>query len=145
MYILDINQNRQKKHNMKMIAGYLFASVLSFVVNKIYAIFGHGVSSDAMTWMFLYPLAGGVLLYLLIELLIPQIKQFAGYRLFCNLYNTGIAVLTVGSFLKGIVEIAGTDSKYITLYHYAGEVFVGAGLLCLTLMVANYRKLRVKN
>ena len=95
MYILDINQKSQKKHNIKMIVGYLIASVLSFAVNKIYAIFGHGVSSDAMTWMFLYPLIGGVLLYLLIESLIPQIKLFAGYRLFCNLYNTGIAVLTV--------------------------------------------------
>ncbi len=54
----------------------------------------------------LVSLTGRITIYLLIELLLPGICQFNGYRVFYNVYNSGIAVLTTGSFLKGILDIA---------------------------------------
>lgn len=130
MSTLDINQ-KSKKFTLKTVIVYLIISTFCFVVNRIYAIFGHGVSSDYMTWMFLYPLLGGSLFYLIIELFLKGIKQTSKYRLFYNIYNTGIAILTAGSFLKGILDIAGTNSPYILFYFVTGWVCVACSLFVL--------------
>lgn len=144
MSILDIRigDTRYKYH--KTVLVYLCVSILSVVINKVYALFGHGVSSDAMTWMFLYPLLGGGLLYLLLWFLLPGVNCFTGYRLFFNLYNSGIALLSVGSLLKGIMEIAGTSSPYLKLYAWMGCILTGAGVLLLLILAVNYNKLRTQ-
>jgi hypothetical protein len=110
---------------------YIILSITAIAVNNIYALFGHGVHSAAMTWMFLYPLIGGGLGYFLIERLAPGIVKAKGYRLFYNLYNSGIATLTVGSFLQGILEIAGTSSPYTIGFYVVGLLFAVAGLVLL--------------
>jgi hypothetical protein len=100
-------------------------------VNKIYGIFGHGVNSGFMTWMFLYPLVGGAFFYFLITIIMQNLKHSPGYRLFFNLYNSGLTLLTVGSFLKGIFEIAGTDSPYIICYFGGGVLLIAIGIVSL--------------
>lgn len=142
MSILDIKSDSKKYTCKKTVGIYFIFSIFAFVVNKVYALFGHGVSSDAMTWMFLYPLAGGVLFYLLLGILLPEANRFNGYRLFYNLYNSGIALLTMGSLLKGILEIAGTKSAFTRFYYMSGYAFIAVGLLVLILLVANYSKLK---
>lgn len=106
----------------KTVIVYMLLSVVTIGVNYIYSLFGHGVSSDAMTWMFMYPLIGGALFYLLLGMCIPNIKQISKYRLYFNIYNSGIALVTVGSLLTGIMEIAGTSSVYTKFYYYIGGV-----------------------
>lgn len=100
------------------------------IIEKIYRLFGHGVTSPAMTWMFLYPLAGGLLIYL-----VSRAKVGNGaaerFRCFSNLYHSGIATLTVGSFLKGVLEIAGTDSVYLPYFYIIGSGMLLVGLLPL--------------
>ena len=113
----------QSKNFTKTIVTYLILSVLAIVVNKVYGMFGHGVSSKAMTWMFLYPLIGGTLFYLAINGFANKISRFSGYRLAYNIYNSGIATLTFGSFLKGIIQIAGASSPYIVFYYVVGGLF----------------------
>lgn len=108
---------------------YLILAFAAVLTDNIYALFGHGVRSASMTWMFLYPLLGGALVYLLIELLIPRLSAAAGFRLSCNLYNSGIALLTVGNFLRGILEIAGTESAYVPVFSIAGWGFAAAGMV----------------
>jgi zinc transporter ZupT len=128
---IDIrNKNWQLR---KTILVYIVLSLTAIAVDNIYAIFGHGVSSPAMTWMFLYPLIGGALIYFLIERLIPGVSRSPDYRLFYNVYNSGIATLTMGSFLKGILDIAGTSSPYTVLFNVTGWLFAAAGLILLTL------------
>lgn len=142
--ILDINKTNEKRQRWqikKTIFVYLALSFAAIAVDNIYAIFGHGVRSSAMTWMFLYPLIGGALLYFLILLLIPWINRFAGYRLFYNTYNSGIALLTVGSFLKGILNIAGSSSPYTGLFQTVGWLFISCGLILLTALAANRKTL----
>lgn len=129
--ILDIKEKSSLWQNLKPIWAYLASSVFAILVNRIYALFGHGVSSASMAWMFLYPLLGGVPLYLLIVLLLPELTKMSGYRLFCNIYNSGIAIVTVGSFLKGIVEIAGTNSNNIMFFRITGWGFIIVGFVLL--------------
>jgi hypothetical protein len=119
------------KFTLKTVIVYLIISIFCFAVNRIYAIFGHGVSSAYMTWMFLYPLLGGALFYLIIELFLKNIKHASKYRLFYNIYNSAIAILTVGSFLKGIFDIAGTNSPYVLYYFVTGWVCIACSLFVL--------------
>jgi hypothetical protein len=51
--------------------------------------------------MYFYPLIGGALFFFIIGIIIPEMGEQPEYRVFYNIYNAGIAVLTVGSFLKG--------------------------------------------
>lgn len=143
MSILDINQENGGKHFRKTILTFLILSVFAIIVNKVYAIFGHGVSSAAMTWMFLYPLLGGVLFYFIIYGFANKVFKFKGYRLFFNIHNSGIATLTFGSFLKGVLEIAGADSIYLVYYNVVGGLFITAGLILLFIMAANQKRVNI--
>lgn len=128
----------------KTVLVFIVLSLTAIAVDNIYAIFGHGVSSAAMTWMFLYPLIGGALIYFLIERLIPGISRSPGYRLFYNIYNSGIATLTAGSFLKGILDIAGTSSTYTIVFSAIGWLFAAAGLILLASLTLKYIASREK-
>jgi hypothetical protein len=139
---LDIKVKASKKHFRKTILTYLIVSILAIVVNRVYATFGHGVASSSMTWMFLYPLIGGGLLYFLISVFAKHITNFAGYRLGFNIYNSGIATLTFGSFLKGVMEIAGADSMYLIFYYVVGGLFIALGLISMLLGIAKQKGIR---
>ncbi|CDM69915.1 putative membrane protein [Clostridium bornimense] len=115
MFISDI-----RKKFLKTIVIFVISTIFAFIFNKVYGIFGHGVTSPYMTYMFLYPLVGGVLFYGIIMLFIPSIVNKKKYRFFYNIYNSGIAILTVGSLLRGVMEIAGTSSFYLMVYTLIG-------------------------
>jgi hypothetical protein len=140
---LDINKKNDERQLGKTTGSYLILSVLAIVIDKVYGIFGHGVHSTAMTWMFLYPLLGGALFYFIILMLMPNITKFAGYRVFLNAFNSGIATLTIASFLKGIFEIAGTNSPHLVYYYAAGGIFIAAGLIIMLIIVINQNKVHV--
>ena len=50
-----------RKKFLKTIEIFIMITIFTFIFNKVYGIFGHGVTSPYMTYMFLYPLVGGVL------------------------------------------------------------------------------------
>ena len=75
MSILGIDKNHPDRQLRKTVRTYLILSLAAIAIDHIYALFGHGVSSDSMTWMFLYPLLGGALLYFLIERLVPNVSK----------------------------------------------------------------------
>jgi hypothetical protein len=136
----DTSIRTPKKHIRKTTVVYLALSLLAVAVNYVYGLFGHGVHSGYMTWMFMYPLLGGVLFYNLISLAIPGVIRVPQYRMLFNTYNSGIAVLTVGSFLKGILIIAGTDSPYTFYFDAAGWMLVVAGIIMLFSIAIRNRK-----
>ena len=47
-----------------------------------------------------------------------------------NFYHAGVAAWTVGSFMKGVLEIYGTTNRLIRVYWVAGAAFVAAGVIC---------------
>jgi hypothetical protein len=107
---------------------YLAASLLCVLFNAVYAKYSHGVSSAGMTYMFIYPLTGGVV----VCILFAAVRKLPLPGIFTvNSYNSGIAALTTGSCLKGVFEIAGTASPYQPL-------FMIAGVLMIIFAVASY-------
>lgn len=143
MSILDINKRNNERQLAKTIWAYVILSVAAIVVDKVYGIFSHGVDSAVMTWMFLYPLLGGVLFYLMIQKCIPNITKFTGYRVFLNAHNSGIATLTIASLLEGIFEIAGTNSPHLVYYYVTGGIFIAVGLVIMLIMAINQNKVHV--
>jgi hypothetical protein len=113
----------------KTIVVYLGVTLLCIVVTNVYALFGHGVRSWYMDLMFLYPFAGGVVLFLCVGLFCPlRVNRFffrAGY----NLYNSGIAALTASSMQAGVMEKAGTGSRWIGYLMISGWLFAAAGVI----------------
>jgi LPXTG-motif cell wall-anchored protein len=123
----------KNKAPLKTAVVYLLLCVLCVVVTNVYALFGHGIRSDSMDWMFLYPLFGGVV-FIALGLVLGRLPRFAA-----NLYHAGLAALTVGSLLRGILEIAGTSSAYTKYFTLAG------GLLTLFGAIGIVFKRRRKN
>ncbi|MDR1733351.1 MAG: hypothetical protein LBR73_00485 [Oscillospiraceae bacterium] len=111
----------KRKHLRKYAVNYSALSLLCVLLTNVYALFGHGIRSQAMDLMFLYPLIGGslVVTYCLCKELLPR----TGF----NLFNAGLTTLTVGAFLSGILEIAGTASPYIPGFYIIGGVLCAAG------------------
>jgi|SRR5574344_2975130 uncharacterized membrane protein YtjA (UPF0391 family) len=103
----------------KTIIKYLSASLFCIIVNFIYAKFSHNVSSNYMTFMFLIPLIG---------LLLSFISQKITYH---NFLASSILTLTLTSFLKGIVEIAGTSTLYINFLFYISLILLIISLLSI--------------
>lgn len=108
---------------------YLAVSIFLIILNYVYSLFSHGVSSNYMVYMFVYPLIGVVInLILLMNKKKLNIKMFYTGK---SILNYGIATLVVGSFIKGVLEIAGTDSIYLIYYFYIGIILISSGLLVL--------------
>ena len=112
---------------LKTAGVYVCISVCCIAFAQAYALFEHGVTSPAMSLMFLYPLAGGTLAYTVLWLLQPAADAVPNYRAYYNLYNSGIATLTTGSLLQGVFEIAGTSSPFTIWYRVAGGLFAAMG------------------
>lgn len=121
--------NKTTRPFLKTAMVSLAVSILCLLINLVYALFGHGVRSVSMTWMFLYPLVGGTFLFLLLHWVHPRVYP-RRYRLFYNAHFAGIAALTLGSFFQGILEIAGASSALLPLFYY-----IGLGLLCAGLVI----------
>ncbi|MPM91163.1 hypothetical protein SDC9_138290 [bioreactor metagenome] len=90
-----------------------------------------------MVYLFLFPLIGGVLPYAGIGFI--NKLCFPG-RVALNLYNSGIATLTVGGCFKGVLEIYGTTSDYILFYWIAGIALTISGVAIYIFSMAKQSK-----
>lgn len=123
------NKNTPVRKLRKSAIVCLILAAVCITIDNVYALFGHGVRSSAMSLMFLYPLVGGTLVYFLLGILRPGIAGTLRFRPFYNLYNSGLAILTVGSLLQGILDIAGTTSAYLLAYSILGWGCAALGFL----------------
>ena len=100
-------------------------ALLCVVFTAIYESFSHGAVSTHMRCMFLMPLVGCALPALLC-LLTPL------HRLVCrpafNLWNSGLAVWTVGCLFRGIVNISGRFTDLDSIYWVTGWIFLAAAV-----------------
>jgi len=104
---------------------YVFTTLFCIAFNYIYSLFSHGVSSPFMSYAFVFSLVLGVVGFTVFG------RLNLGNRTAFNLYNAGIATLTVGSILQGIIDIAGADTTYPVWYFVIGAVFVAIGGLLI--------------
>jgi len=100
---------------------YISTTLFCIAFNYIYSLFGHGVSSPFMSYAFVFSLMLGVVGFMALGWLNLD------NRIAFNIYNAGIATLTVGSILQGIIDIAGADTTYPVYYFVVGTVFVFIG------------------
>ncbi|GAB6106781.1 hypothetical protein [Fusibacter bizertensis] len=108
----------------KNIIAMLLISILVYMIERIYSIFSHGVSSIMMSTMMVTVLVLGVGGYGILSLLYAKLNLRLNFRRFSNLYNAGIATIVVGQFLSGVVSIAGTGSDYIKFYFIIGGMLI---------------------
>ena len=109
---------------------FLGFSLFAVLFTNIYAVFGHGVRSRYMDLMFLAPLAAS-LVFLLLFLLHPNVCGIRGYRLFLNTFCSGVATLTAGLLLRGVISIAGSSSFYVPWFIYIGAAASAVGVVML--------------
>lgn len=100
---------------------YIVATLLCILFAMIYEFFSHDVYSNFMIYAFCIPLIFGVVVYYALYLL--KIKKIPS-KFESNLYNAGIATLTFGSIMQGILEIYGTTNSKIYVYPIVGTIFV---------------------
>ena len=94
------------------------------VFGAVYELFSHKVYSHFMICAFVFPLLLGVIPFSLLQ---KRGKPFPAKA--AELVHAGVAALTVGSVLQGVLEIYGTSNPLTAVYWTAGGVLVSAGWL----------------
>lgn len=124
---------KAKRRLVITIGGTLFCILFA----RIYNFFGHGVTSGYMNWMCLYPLILGCGMYFVLigRHLLEKVSGNAE-----RFYGWGIITLVFGNMLRGIFEIAGTSSPYVTVYWIVGGVLVLIGLMLFGRDIGGKRK-----
>lgn len=105
----------------------------------IYESFSYGESSTTMRLMFLFPLIGGTLPSLFFSF--KPLKYQPSRRSY-NLWNSGIAILTNGCVIKGIINISGRFTDYDRIYWGLGICFLLASVLFYFIDVGKLVKAR---
>ena len=100
---------------------YLAVTMLCAVLGAVYELFSHEVYSFFMIYAFAFPLCFGVFPYLIHCLFsqnpMPDAKiRFRGHA--------GVAALTVGSIISGVLEIYGTTNRLTILYWVLGALYL---------------------
>lgn len=123
MYISDIDKNARAAAKTSFV--YLLISLFCALFGAVYELFSHEVYSFYMTYAFAFPLAGGTLPFSVLHLL--RAGRYPG-ALARNLYHSGIATLTVGSIVQGVMEIYGTTNALAGYYWIAGGALLLDGI-----------------
>ena len=119
-------------------AAYLIASIALMFFGAIYEYFGHGVFSYYMIYAFAIPLLGGALPYMTdyIKRLRAAVStgRHGGSRFLERIrnpwmYHAGLATLTVGSIMKGVLDIYGTTNSLTIVYPVAGALLIATSFL----------------
>ncbi len=120
--VIEVNGKKASKTSFV----YLLISLFCVLFGAVYEIYSHEVYSYFMLYAFAFPLAGGTLPFSIFTLI--KIKRYPN-ALSRNLYHFGIATLTVGSIIRGVLDIYGTTNALSEWYWRVGAAFVIAGVL----------------
>lgn len=102
---------------------YLIISGFCAIFGAVYEHFSFGVYSPFMVFSFAFPAVCGLLPNLIFILLPPK---YCTCRIFIWLYRCGIATLTIGSIIRGVLDIYGTTNALTQVYWW-----IGFGLLLI--------------
>ena len=124
--------NTQKKYYVENIVKarrYLIASIVLAVAGAVYESFSHGVYSNYMIYAFMIPLVMGSLPYLADS---RGIIKKAGPVAEALLLGS-IITLSVGSVIRGVLEIYGTTNHLTVAYSIAGAAMLIAAIIVTAL------------
>ena len=114
---------------------YLILSIFLFIFSRVYVSLSYGEVSIFMNTLSLVPLIGGCLLVALLYLQ-PTLS-----RISFNLWNSGVAVLTAGFLLRGIINLSGRSTTLDWPYWLIGAGFLGLALFSFGLSLFQSKKL----
>ena len=114
---------------------YLILSIFLFIFSRVYVSLSYGEVSIFMNTLSLVPLIGGGLLVGLLYLQ-PTLS-----RISFNLWNSGVAVLTTGFLLRGIINLSGRSTTLDWPYWLIGAGFLGLALVSFGLSLFRSKKL----
>ena len=114
---------------------YLILSIFLFIFSRVYVSLSYGEVSIFMNTLSLVSLIGGGLLVGLLYL------QPALSRISFNLWNSGVAVLTAGFLLRGIINLSGRSTTLDWPYWLIGAGFLGLALVSFGLSLFQSKKL----
>lgn len=104
---------------------YLLVTALTALFGGVYGIFSHGVWSGWMVYAFAFPLALGTLPFGWMSMR----RRALPCRWCCRLHHAGVATLTVGSLIEGVLAIYGTTNQLTSAYWVAGGLLLLGGLV----------------
>ncbi|WP_333674992.1 hypothetical protein [Streptococcus parasuis] len=116
---------------------YLAKAAFLFIFSRIYESLSYGEVSVFMHYMFCATLVGGILLLGLLQVK-PNLS-----RMTYNLWNSGIATITAGCLLRGIINLSGRSTTLDQPYWYVGAGFLALSLI--TLFISDTRRTRQKS
>ena len=115
----------EKTRILKMAFGYLAAAIFMALFGGIYEIFSHQVYSYYMIYAFGFPLVMGLLPALAIVVFDLRIPEDNTIRL----WNYGVATLTIGSAMKGVIDIYGTTNRLMIVYPLVAVILIIAAVI----------------
>ena len=116
---------------------YLAIAAFLFIFSRIYESLSYGEVSVFMHYMFCATLVGGILLLGLLQVK-PNLS-----RITYNLWNSGIATITAGCLLRGIINLSGRSTTLDQPYWHVGAGFLALSLI--TLFISDTRRTRQKS
>ena len=121
--ILSILDIKKLKEQVKI---YIIATLTCILFAMIYESFSHGVISYFMIFSCIIPLILGVgVSYILCfekNRKMPTITEN-------HLYNAGVATLTFGSIIEGVLQIYGTTNWKVYIYLGIGTLLLGMAIV----------------
>lgn len=110
------SENKIGTANLTIAFRYLIISVAIAAAGAIYEHFSFGVYSNYMIYAFAIPLIGGTLPFML-----QSMRRVAdvGWT-----WHAGIATLTIGSIVHGILAISGRPNSLTIIYLVAGIILL---------------------
>lgn len=114
---------RKLSERHKLLLLDLGATLFAALFGAVYEAFSHGVYSYCMIYAFAFPLVLGVLPLILIGILRAPYPN----RVIRSMQHAGIATLTVGSIVSGVLFIYGTTSPLTCAYWIAGGILTALG------------------
>ena len=124
MYTSDIELNRKQASKTAFV--YLLVALFFVLFGAVYEIYSHEVYSYYMLYAFTFPLIGGTLVFNILSFL--KLLKYPN-AIARNLYHSGIATLTVGSVVQGVLEIYGTTNALSDYYWSVGIVLIVIGVV----------------
>lgn len=94
---------------------YLVLTLICFVASAVYEYFSHGVLS-------IFMIIPGFVVFICGYVIFPFISDVLT-RLSFNLFNSTIATLVIGCYVKGVLDIYGTGNDLVNIYFLVAGLF----------------------
>lgn len=104
---------------------YLLSALGCAAFGAVYEVFSHGVWSGYMVYAFVFPLTLGTLPFLHTVMRRRPMPGLWALRL----HHAGVAALTVGSIMEGVLAIYGTTNRLTAVYWIVGTALLLTSLL----------------